>query len=260
MIRGLDLPHKVQIIGGKMNIDPNESIKRLRPIVHFLRTYHRHEVVGLENIPSAGSALLVFNHSLATYDISLLFGAIWDKFHRVPRPLADRLFYRIPFLGELVDSTGAIEGTHENAKTLLEQGEMVAVAPGGMREALRPSSERYQILWERRKGFVKLALETQTPIILAVCPKADDIYDVYPSTLTAFAYRHFKIPLFLARGLGPTPIPRPVKLIHFVSEPILPPQPKKDPRARAQQVNQLHKKVIKHTQMLIGEAIAYRDS
>ena len=111
-----------------------------------------------------------------------------------------------------------------NAKELLEKGELVAVAPGGMREALRPSSERYQILWEKRKGFARLAIKTGAPIVLAICPKADDLYEVYPSRLTKWAYQTFKVPVFLARGLGPSPIPRPVKLAHFVSKPIYPPK------------------------------------
>ena len=49
-------------------------------------------------------------------------------------------------------------------------------------------------------GFARLAIETQTPIILAMCPKADDIYDVYSNSLTAWAYQKYRIPVFFARG------------------------------------------------------------
>lgn len=235
-----------------------EIINYLITVIHMLRKYHRHEVIGLENIPSKGRGLLIFNHSLATYDIALLFGAIYENLHRIPRPLADHLFFKLPYLGPIVEALGATEGTQQNAHKMLAEENLVAVAPGGMREALRPSEQRYQLIWQKRKGFVRLAIETQTPIILTLCPKADDLYHVYPSTLTKWAYKNLKIPLFIARGLGPTPIPRPIKLIHFVDEPIVPPKPDSDPKVLNSQINRLHKKIIKRAQALITKAIAYQ--
>ena len=54
------------------------------PILQAARTYHRHEVVGMENLPKTGPALVVVNHSLATYDIVLLMTAIYTDFGRLP--------------------------------------------------------------------------------------------------------------------------------------------------------------------------------
>lgn len=178
----------------------------------------------MEHVPSKGRVLIVVNHSLATYDITLLWGAIHDEKGRFARGLADRLFYKIPIIGPLVSSLGAVEGSQANAERLLHQDHIVCVAPGGMREALRPSAERYRIDWEHRTGFVRLAIATQSPVIVAACPRADDLYEVYPSFITQWAYKKLRIPLFFARGLGPTPIPRPVKLIHYLSRPMLPPK------------------------------------
>lgn len=235
-----------------------EYLDFIFPFLKTLRNYHQHEVIGIEHVPEKGRLLVAVNHSLATYDIALLMCAIYEEKKRIARPLADRLFFRIPFLGDLTSEFGAVEGTQENAVALLEGEELVTVAPGGMREALRPSTERYQILWEKRTGFVRLALKTGTPIIVASCPKADDLYDVYESPFTKWAYQNFKIPLFLARGVGPTPIPRPVKLVHFLSRPIVPPKPSEDPVEFARQAEQLHKRVMKQARLLIGQAIAYR--
>jgi 1-acyl-sn-glycerol-3-phosphate acyltransferase len=190
--------------------------------------------------------------------MSLLFCVIYDRLKRLPRSLADHLFFKIPLLGELVEASGAREGTPENARGLLEAQELVSVAPGGMREALRPSQERYQVLWEHRKGFVKLALETQTPIILAFCPKADDLYDVYSSPLTQWAYQTFKIPVPLIRGLGPTFIPKPIALTHFIDKPIQPPLVTKDKRRRAGQLDRFHGEVLKKAQELMARAVAHR--
>jgi 1-acyl-sn-glycerol-3-phosphate acyltransferase len=247
-----------------LNMNDFDKIKKeylefVHPFLKSLREYHQHEVVGMDNIPENGRILMAVNHSLATYDIALLGCAIYEERGRIARSLADRLFFRVPLLGELTNQLGAVEGNQRNAEMLLESEELVTVAPGGMREALRPSSERYQILWEKRTGFVKLALKTGTPIVVATCPKADDIYDVFSNPLTKWVYKNFKIPVVLARGVGFTPIPRPVKLVHFVSQPIVPPKPSEDTKEFAQQVEVLHKKVMKRARLLIGEAIAYRN-
>lgn len=235
-----------------------EVINRLYPILDTIRQYHSHQAIGLDHIPKEGGAIIATNHSLATYDIALLYLAIYDQTGRIPRPLADHLFFKLPYLGEFIEALGACEGTQENARALLNNDQIIGVAPGGMREALRPSTERYQILWERRKGFVRLAMETQVPIILAICPKADDLYEVYKNPVTSWAYQKFRIPLFLARGLGVSPLPRKIKLTHFLSEPLYPPVPKEDPVAFKRQLNRFHQKVIRRSRDLIGKAIAHR--
>ena len=235
----------------------DKVVSKFLPFVNLLRKYHSHEIFGMHNIPNSGKALIVLNHSLATYDIALLFAAIYQETGRYPRPIADHWFFKIPYLKEFAEETGAIEGKSQKASALLNEGNIVAVAPGGMREALRPSEERYQILWNKRKGFIKLAYKTQTPIILAMCPKADDIYFVYKNSITSFFYKNYKLPIFLARGLGPTLLPRPVKLQHFLSEAIIPP-PYKESNNHDELINKFHKKVIKKSQELMSEGIYYR--
>ena len=129
---------------------------RLLPLLKAIRFYHEHEIIGMGHIPQKGGALLVVNHSLATYDIALLIAAIYETTGRISRPLADNLFFKIPYLSKAVDALGAVRGTRSNAKSLLKAGELVSVAPGGMREALRNSNEKYQLFWKERKGFVRL--------------------------------------------------------------------------------------------------------
>src|SRR5690606_5502757 len=97
------------------------------------------------------------------------------------------------------------------------------LSPGGMREWGKPSTQRYTINWRGRSGYAKLAIETQTPIILAACPKADDVFEVYDNPISRFVYNKFKAPFIIARGWGLTNIPRPVKLSHFLSEKVVPP-------------------------------------
>ncbi len=228
---------------------------KLLPIVSAIRRYHRHEVKGLDSFPVKGPVLVASTHSLATYDIVLLMAAIYEKHRRFPRALIDRAFYTIPGLGELMENLGCIVGNQQNALTMLNNGELLYVAPGGMRESLRPSSERYQVKWNQRKGFARLSIESGSPIVLAACPRADDIYTVYENTLTKWAYRNFKLPVFFARGLGFTAIPKPVKLTHYLSAPIYPPKPKKDPAAYKRQVYNYHRKLVRRMKEMINEGI-----
>lgn len=232
-----------------------ELTLKLLPVVNSLRMYHRHEVRGLENIPTRGPVIVACNHSLATYDILMLMAAVYGHNGRIPRSLIDRAFYAFPFLGEFMEKLGGIMGSPETASKLLENGEILYLAPGGMRESLRPSSERYQVLWNKRRGFARLSLETGVPIVLAACPKADDIYKVYENSLTKLVYKKLRMPFFMARGLGPTAIPRPVKLIHYLSKPVQPPRASEDPAMFKRQLFQYHKKLQDRMHEMINEGL-----
>ncbi len=206
-------------------LDPNApQLRAGLAVVDALTRYHRHSVVGLENVPVSGPVLLVVNHSLATYDIALLTGAIFRATGRPPRGLGDRAMFEGPDRGRIARSLGFVQASPGNGEALLARNELVVVAPGGMREALRPSHARYQVEWSRRKGFVRLALATRTPIVLAACPQADRVYHVYENRLTKLVYKKARLPVPLARGWGPTLIPRPVKLTHHLSELLRPPE------------------------------------
>lgn len=237
--------------------DVAKRVSIMQPLIQALQIYHRHQVVGLRNLPKSGPYLLVTNHSLATYDIALLFAAIYKYSGRLVRPLVDRAFWKFPFAGELMNFLGSVQGNPDSAKDLLTAGNIVAVAPGGMVESLRPSSERYQVRWKRRRGFARLAMESQVPVILAACPKADDLYEVYPNPLTKLIYEKFRLPAPLARGIGLSPIPRPVKLIHYISEPLRPPKLDEDPEVNEKRLEVWHAKLNRRMQQLIGEAIAH---
>lgn len=232
-----------------------EALLKVAPILAGLRAYHDHSIVGSEHLPETSAAIIAVNHSLASYDIALLMAAIYEQVNRIPRSLIDRLFYKVPGMGTLMESLGSLEGNHDNAVEMLKHGELLILAPGGMREALRPSTEKYKIIWGRRKGFVRLAIETGVPIILAACPAADDMYDIAPSHITAWAYKTLKIPLFFAKGLGFSPLPKAVKLTHYISEPQVPPKKAATKEAFDAQVNAFHKQICTRMQRLIDEAV-----
>jgi 1-acyl-sn-glycerol-3-phosphate acyltransferase len=234
-----------------------DYLLRLAPVIAGIRIYHQHSTVGLDTMPNGG-CIIAANHSLASYDIALLMASIYEYTNRIPRALIDKLFFKVPGVGQLMEALGSREGNKENAIKMLTHGEILVVAPGGMREALRPSREKYKIIWDKRKGFAKLAIETGVPVILAACPAADDLYDVAPSHITAWAYKTLKIPVFFARGLGLSPIPKPIKLTHYLSEPIHPPKKSGDPVEFSRQVDTYHQQLIERMERLMTETAEFR--
>lgn len=237
-----------------MSVVKEHLVRKIEPIYHSMATYHQHEVRGMDHVPEDGGGLIVFNHSLASYDMFLFCCALYMEKGRVVRTLIDKLFYKFPFLGEFMEELGAKQAHPKYARRLLRGKHLVGVAPGGMREALRPSSKKYEIIWEQRTGFARLAIETGVPVILAACPAADDIFKTYANPITDLAYQHLHIPLPIARGLGPTIIPRPVKLVHYLAEPLYPP-PRPTERGRLKPtVLEFHAQLVDHMEKLMLQA------
>lgn len=220
-----------------------EILKKIIPFAEFMKMYHHYRVDGIQKIPQTGRAMVLVNHSLATYDIMLLGYSIYEKVGRLPHGLADKNFYKNELTAKIMHKIGVYEANHDNAEEVLKKEELLMLAPGGTREAIRSSKEKFQIKWDDRKGFARLAIKTQTPVILAACPGADNIYSVEENKLTELAYKFFKFPLTFAKGVGNTMIPRPVKMVHYVHAPILPPVWEGD-TIDEQVVNLFHEQIV----------------
>ncbi len=207
-------------------IDPAPDpavLRRVRAAFRPLQLWHRHHVAGMHHIPRTGPVLLVVHHTFATYD-SFLFGlALFEHTGRVSKGLGDDRIFQIPVLRDMAAAVGISPASPNAGQQMLAAGEVVGVAPGGMWEALRGKTERYQTRWGDRRGFIRLALHTGTPMVLVACRTGDDIYSVYDNPVTRSVYHKWHLPLPVVRGWGPTLLPRPVQLTHHVSAPIVPP-------------------------------------
>jgi 1-acyl-sn-glycerol-3-phosphate acyltransferase len=194
----------------------------VRRLLAPLERYHDVSVEGLEHIPREGPALCVVHHSFATYDAFLLGKRVIEETGRIPWWLGDDQLFRLPIAASLMSSLNVRPASPTAGMELLDQGELV-MARGGMLEALRPSTKRYRSYWRTRKGFVRLALRAQVPLVLLGVPAADRIFKLYDTPLTRPMYEPFHLPVPALRGLGPTLIPRPVALTGYISAPIQPP-------------------------------------
>lgn len=133
--------------------------------------WFRGEVRGLGNIPEEGPVLLVGNHSggnltpdsgVFTLAFCAYFG-VERRFHQ----LAHNLVLSAPGLGRM-RRFGTVAASHENARRALESGAVVLVYPGGDYEVHRPSWEAGRVDFDRRKGFLRLALDQNVPIVPVV--------------------------------------------------------------------------------------------
>jgi 1-acyl-sn-glycerol-3-phosphate acyltransferase len=133
--------------------------------------YFRADVRGLEKIPSEGPVLLVGNHSggnltpdttVFTLAFVTYFG-VERKFYQ----LAHNLVLAMPGLGWL-RKYGTVAASSKNAQLALDQGSVLLVYPGGDYEVHRPSWETGKVDFGGRKGWIRLALERDVPIVPVV--------------------------------------------------------------------------------------------
>ncbi|HEV2057934.1 MAG TPA: lysophospholipid acyltransferase family protein [Solirubrobacteraceae bacterium] len=133
--------------------------------------WFRGEVRGLGNVPEEGPVLLVGNHSGGNVSPdSLVFTLAFSTYFGVERrfhQLAHNLVLSMPGLGFL-RKYGAVAASPENAARALDAGAAVLVYPGGDHEVHRPTWEANTVNFAGRRGFVRLALEHDVPIVPVV--------------------------------------------------------------------------------------------
>ncbi len=147
---------------------PDTARRGLLPSALLYRYYFRVETHGIDSVP-AGRLLLIGNHSgQFGYDGAMLSMAMLLEARppRLCRGMAEFMFWRTPWAGTFASRLGMMAGTPRNCAAMLEAGECVMVFPEGARGANKPYRQRYQ-LQRFGLGFMRLALETNTPIVPA---------------------------------------------------------------------------------------------
>src|SRR5581483_749264 len=151
--------------------DPDYIRERLPLMWLAASIWYRGEVRGLGNIPDSGPVLLVGNHSGGnmTPD-TIVFTLAFNTYFGVERPfyqLAHNLVLSMPGLASL-RKFGTVAASPANASKALESGAALLVYPGGDYEVHRPTWERNRVDFDGRKGFIRLALEQDVPIVPVV--------------------------------------------------------------------------------------------
>ncbi len=220
---------------------PLRHAKLVLALPHPRSTCRRATIHGAEAIPLSGAAILVSNHGRLDADFFMLVRALLRERGRLVRLLAHHLWFRLPVTRHLFQLAGAVDGTRANAARLLAQGELVLAYPGGFREIMEGRFGREHLDWRGRRGFAKLALEAQVPVIpiagigvnngLVFLTSGRRLGKVLFQSILRLGseYEGYRVPL--AMGLLPLPLPYPLviplllpcRVGYFVGDPIHPP-------------------------------------
>jgi 1-acyl-sn-glycerol-3-phosphate acyltransferase len=167
---------------GAEGVDPfgwdPEYAKYAMFVAAFLsRSYFRTIVRGIENLPS-GKAILVANHSgqIPIDGVMIAISVFLESNPpRIPRAMVEKWAQTLPFVSTFFSRCGQVVGVPENARRLLDRGELVLVFPEGTRGLSKTFRQRYQLA-DFGLGFMRLALETDTPIVPVGVVGAEEQY------------------------------------------------------------------------------------
>jgi 1-acyl-sn-glycerol-3-phosphate acyltransferase len=195
--------------------DPN-AIRQLFPRIAWIADrYFRSEVEGVEHLTEDRS-LLVATHNGGLYmpDMLCFITAFWRRFglETPAYGLAHEFVFRIPVFGTMARQLGAISARRECAHAALDAGHPLLICPGGDVDALKPFRDRHRVTFGGRRGFIRLAIEKQVPIVPIVSVGAHETFFVLNDgrktaewTGLARFLRIKTVPLALSFPFGLTP-------------------------------------------------------
>jgi 1-acyl-sn-glycerol-3-phosphate acyltransferase len=234
--------------------DPATAERWLGYVRAVLWPYFRPRVIGTENIPRKGCALIVGCHSGGLpYDAACTLVAIHEATGRFARAIGDEFFGRLKFVEDFLARQGAHVGRRGLVEDLLRRGHLVLLFPGGSKDMERSYlTQRYRVLPHRgwapgRGGYVKIALRTGSPIIpLAVvgAEEAHVVLTTVPPLARLLGVPYFPVPLF--------PFPLPVRLYIRFGKPIVLPGSAADAEDQ-ELVDRLNRMVRRRVQRLIDD-------
>lgn len=151
-----------------------------RVIPHFfaeiMSKYFRMEVEGLEHIPHKGSALITSNHSgYSGFDAFLLCHHIYRSVHRTPRVLTHHFWFLNQATAIPAKKLGFIEANKQNGLDTLNKHQLLLIFPEGEYGNFKPTTQAYK-LQPFKKGFIRLAIETSSPIIPTIVIGAEETH------------------------------------------------------------------------------------
>ena len=176
--------------------------------------------------PNAQFLIAVFPHGTASdYRILMdgLMHQVLPNTHQNVRVLAASVLFRLPFIRELALWTGCIDARRKVAERALDRGRSILVVPGGEAEQIRTTRGKEIVFLSSRKGFVKLALQKQVPIVPCYVFGASDYFYTSHALFAPREWlrKRFGVCIPLSIGLwGSFVCPLPVKTTIVFGKPI----------------------------------------
>lgn len=221
-------------------------------VMEMLRKYVRLEVEGIENVPKRGRALIAPNHSgFAGMDAFIIGWEIFNSTKRIPRVMTHHLWFVTPQTAIPAQKLGFFEATTANATKFLKKNNLVVLFPEGEQGNFKPTAKKYQ-LQEFKRGFVRIALQTQSPIVPAIVIGAEE---------THINLRRLRFTKFLRGVVLPLPlnvIPLPVKWKVIFLEPIMLPY-KPEAANNSELVHEITSEIREKIQVAINKELDRRN-
>lgn len=179
--------------------------------------YHGFEVDGLDKIPSDGPALIVYYHGVIPIDIYYIMSKILLVKGRNLHAVGDKFLFKMPGWNRMMHVFHVTAGTVEKCVEILQSNNLLAIAPGGVREALF-GDENYSVMWGKRAGFAKVALQANVPVIPMFTENCREAFrtPLWCRRLLRSMYEKTRLPLVPIYGCFP------VKLITHFGDPVYP--------------------------------------
>lgn len=127
--------------------------------------WHGYELHGIENVPDDGSALFIYYHGCLPLDVYYLIAKLVLHKNRSLHCVGDKFIFKIPGWSAICKVFSITAGTVEECTKELKEGNLLCIAPGGVREALFSDPNVYDILWGKRLGFARVVINARTPVI-----------------------------------------------------------------------------------------------
>jgi 1-acyl-sn-glycerol-3-phosphate acyltransferase len=250
--------------------DPDYIREQLPGLWMLASFYFRAEVRGLHNIPAEGPVLLVGNHSGGnmTPDTTV-FTLAFNTYFGVERrfyQLAHNLVLAMPGLSRL-RKFGTVAASHENAHQALDSGAALLVYPGGDYEVHRPIWDANKVNFNGRKGYIRLALEKDVPIVpvVAIGGQETSIFLSRGERLArllgldrAFRLKVLPISLAIPWGLNVGDMLGHVPLPAKITVEVLPPIYLREQFGADPDVNEINRHVLSEMQGKLDELAAER--
>lgn len=257
-----------------------EFIQSLMPIWGWLyHEYFRVKTSGWSQIPP-GKVLFVGSHNggLAAPDMFMMMYDWFQKFG-FSRPVYGLMHphvwkYALP-LAQLAEKVGAIQAHPKMAIAAFRQNASVLVYPGGAEDVFRPYNLRHKIYFAGRKGFIKLALREEVPIVPVISHGAHENFIVLADIYKQMQQLHewgmpwlFDIdpvvfPIYLGLpwgiGIGPLPhIPLPIQIETRVGAPIIFERYGREAASDREYVNYCYEKVRSLMQQELDDLLKHK--
>jgi 1-acyl-sn-glycerol-3-phosphate acyltransferase len=176
---------------------------------------------------------------------------------RIARAMVERWVPTVPFVSTLFTRIGAMVGDPMNCRELLDHDQSVLVFPEGVRGSGKLFKDRYQ-LQRFGTGFMRLALETKSPIVPVAIIGTEETYpSVYNFEVLAkiLGAPYFPITPFFPL-LGPLGlIPLPSKVTVRFGEPL---SFEGDPKEDEEKIREKVQRVKETLQSEINEGLRIR--